>query len=120
MIMISLIAAALAAAQYDYTPPAGASRDDSPQGGFDAAPFAQVYRKCFQEAEAETKAATADVKQQKFDACRGNHDAIVEHVTAKLDRSEAADVKRALGKAFQGVEKSYAKRMGVATPEGSK
>ena len=117
MMKISLIAAAIAAAQYQYpsTPPASPPRDAGVPD-FDAAPFAQVYRRCFEEAEDETRAAAADVKQQKFDACRSQHDPIVEHVTSKLDGSEAAQVKRSLQRAFSNVEKSYAKRMGVALP----
>ena len=117
MMNILLVAAAFAASQYQYpsTPPASPPQDAGVQG-FDAAPFAQVYRKCFDEAERETKAAATDVKQQKFDACRGQHDAIVDHVTAKLDGSEAAQVRRALHRSLSNVEKSYAKRMGVALP----
>jgi hypothetical protein len=125
MMKFSLIAAAFVAAQYQYpsTQPSGSSgneTDSSQQEGFDTAPFAQVYRKCFQSAEAETQATAADVKQQKFDACRGQRNDIIEHVTAKLDGSEARRVKRALHRALGDVEKSYAKRMGVVLPPSDK
>jgi hypothetical protein len=44
----------------------------------------------------------------------------VKHVTAKLTEKEAAGVKHDIDRALEGVEKSYAKKLGVAMPEGTK
>ncbi len=125
MIMISLIAAAVATAQYQYSPPAASPPSAMPsnpsqssgQGDVEAV-VVKVYGKCFQAADAETKAAPANVKQQKFDACRHQHDAIVKHVTAKLESSEARRVQRALHKALTRIENRYAQQMGVVLPAG--
>ena len=124
MIMISLIAAALAGAQYQYSPPAASPPAVLPPASSgQAAPsvdvqgvVVQVYQRCFQAAEAETKAAPANIKQQKFDGCQRQHDAIVKHVTANLKGSEARKVERKLHEALIAVENHYARQMGVVLP----
>lgn len=121
MTIVSLIVAALATAQYQYSPPAApppsamppaSSSQNAGQRDVEAV-VVQVYDKCFQAAEAETRAAGTDVKQLKFDACRNQHARIVKHVTAKLKGSQARQVQRALHRALTDVETRYAKQMGV-------
>ena len=125
--MISIATAAAAAlvlAQYGYSPPASSSPSssyqDSSSGTLDTAPFVQLQRKCLSEAEAETASAAQDVKQKRFDTCFALHGAMVKHATAKLSEKDAATIKRQLDRALEGVEKSYAKKLGVSMPGEAK
>src|SRR4051794_13794711 len=115
----STAAAALVLAQYGYTPPASSSPSSSYEdssGGLDTAPFVQLQRKCFNDAVAETGTAAQDAKQKRFDTCIALHDAMVKHATAKLSEKQSIDVRRQLDRALQGVEKSFAKKLGVSMP----
>ena len=106
---------------YSYgAPPPSKSYEGSSNSGFDTAPFVQLQRKCFDKAAGETKNAAQDVRQQRFDTCFALHEAMVKHATAKLSGKEAASVKHDIDRALHGVEKNYAKKMGVAMPSDAK
>ncbi len=121
MIAIAMVAGTVMLAQYGGYggPPANSNQGASGQG-LDTAPFVQLQRKCFDKAVGETEGAAQEVRQQRFDTCFALHDAMVKHVTAKLDEKEAAGVKRDIDRALVGVEKNYAKKLGVVMPEGAK
>ena len=122
MISIALTVLVLAQAQYGYTPPPSTTPSGSYQGessgSLETAPFVKLQRKCFDEAVAETASAAQDVKQKRFDTCFALHEAMVKHATAKLGEKETAAVRRQLDSALQGVEKSYANKLGVSVPHG--
>ena len=122
MIGIALQTALVLAQGYGYTPPPSSTPSGSYQsessGGLDTAPFVKLQRKCFDEAVAETASAAQDVKQKRFETCVLLHAAMTKHATAKLNEKQAAVVKRQLDQALQGVEKSYANKLGVSVPHG--
>jgi hypothetical protein len=120
MIPIAIIAGMMVQYGGYGSPPPSSSYQSSGSAGVDTAPFVQLQRKCFDKAVGETQGATQDVKQQRFDTCFGLHEAMLKHVTAKLTEKEAAGVKHDIDRALEGVEKSYAKKLGVAMPEGTK
>ena len=121
MINILMLAATFTLAQYGYgAPPPSNSYQGNSASGLDTAPFVQLQRKCFDKAMSETEGATPDVKQQRFDTCFALHDAMVKHATAKLGEKEAVGAKHAIDRALDGVEKSYAKKLGTTMPEGAK
>ena len=122
MIGITMIAGTMMLAQYGggYGSPPPNSNPRTSGQALDTAPFVQLQRKCFDKAVGETQSAAQDVRQQRFDTCFALHDAMIKHVTAKLGDKEAADVRREVDRALSGVEKSYAKKLGVAMPEEAK
>ncbi|MCL6683709.1 hypothetical protein [Sphingomonas alba] len=118
MISIAFTAATLVLAQYggSYGAPPSSSYGSSSAGGVDTAPFVQLEHKCLDQAVTDTGPATQDVKQQGFDKCLALHDAMVKHATANLSGKESANVKRDLDHALLGVEKNYAKKLGLMMP----
>jgi|RhiMethySRZTD1v2_1073278.scaffolds.fasta_scaffold4664929_1 hypothetical protein len=121
MISILLMAGTFMLAQYGYgAPPPSNSYQGNSGSGLDTAPFVQLQRKCFDKAVSETEGAAPDVKRQRYDTCFALHDAMVKHATAKLSEKEAAGAKHDIDRALGGVEKSYAKKLGVAMPEEAK
>ncbi len=119
--MINVVmAATLMMAQYGYSSPPPSKYEDSSSAEVDTAPFVQHEKKCFDQAEKEASGAAQDVKQQRFDKCVALHAELVTYGTAKLSGQEATSAKKAIDKALHGVEKSYAKKMGVTMPEAGK
>ena len=118
MINIAMTAATLVLAQYggSYSAPPSSSYSNSGNGGVDTAPFVQLEHKCLDQAANDAAAATPDAKQQSFDKCLALHDAMVKHATASLSGKEAASVKRDLDHALLGIEKNYAKKLGLVMP----
>ena len=117
---IGLLTSIFIMAQYGSSPPPANSYQGNDNQGLDTAPFVQLQRKCFDKAVGETQGAAQDVRQQRYDVCFTLGDAMAKHVTAKLGEKEAAGVKREIDRALGGVEKSYAKKLGVAMPKESK
>ena len=120
MIGIAILAASLMLAQYGSGSPPPSSYESNSNLSVDSAPFVQLQRKCFDKALEETQGAAQELRQQRYDTCGILHDAMVKHATAKLGAKEAATAKRDLDRALLGVEKSYAKKMGVAMPTQAK
>ena len=119
--MINIVmAATLMMAQYGYSSPPASKYEGSSSGEVDTKPFVSHQKKCFDQAENDTQTATQDVKQQSFDKCVALHTELVTHGTAKLSGQEAASAKKAIDKALHGVEKNYAKKMGVTMPAAGK
>ena len=116
MIGIAILTASLMLVQYESSSPAASSYESNNNTSFDSAPFVQFHRKCFDQALGETKGAAQELRQQRYDSCQILHDAMVKHATAKLGTKDAGGVKRDLDRALRGVEKNYAKKMGVAAP----
>ena len=117
---IGLLTGAFMMMQYGSSSPPANSYQGNSGTGLDTAPFVQLQRKCFDKAVGETQGAAQDVRQQRYDVCFTLGDAMVKHATAKLGEKEAAGVKREIDRALDGVEKSYAKKLGVAMPKESK
>ena len=120
MMSIGLLTGILIMAQYGSSAPPSTSYQGNNDQDLDTAPFVLLQRKCFDKAVGETQAAAQDVRQQRYDICFTLGDAMVKHATAKLGEKEAAGVKREIDRALGGVEKSYAKKLGVAMPKESK
>jgi hypothetical protein len=120
MIHIAIIAGMMVQYGGYGSPPPSLSYQSNSNAGVDTAPFVQLQRKCFDQAVRESEGGTQDVKQQRFDACYALHDAMVKHATAKLGEKEAAGVKHDIDRALGRIEKSYAKKLGAAMPEGAK
>ena len=118
MINIAMTTATLVLAQYggSYGAPPSSSYGNSGSGGMDTAPFVQLEHKCLDQAVSDSGPSAQDAKQQNFDKCLALHDAMVKHATANLSGKEAANVKRDLDHALLGVEKNYAKKLGLAMP----
>ena len=121
MIFIAMMTGIFMSAQYGgYSPPSTGSYQGQSSEGLNVAPYVQLEQKCFDKAIAETEGAAQDVRQKRYDACLALHDAMVKHATAKLDPKETAGAKRDLDRALLVVEKSYAKRMKIVMPGGTK
>jgi hypothetical protein len=120
MIHVAIIASMMAQYGGYGSPPPSSSYQSNSNAGVDTAPFVQLQRKCFDKAVGESEGATQEVKQQRFDTCFGLHDAMIKHVTSKLSEAEAVGVKHDIDRALGGVEKNYAKKLGVAVPKGAK
>jgi hypothetical protein len=121
MIVIAMMAGSLTLAQYGYgsPPPSGAYQNDGGQP-LNVAPYVQLERKCFETALAATSGAAPDERQKRYDACVALHNPMITHATARLTAKEAASAKRDLDLALRGVETNYAKRLGIAVPNGAK
>ena len=117
---IGLLTGILMLAQYGSSAPPATSYQGNNGQDLDTAPFVQLQRKCFDKAVGETQGAEQAVRQQRYDACFVLGDAMVKHTTAKLGEKEAAVVKREIDRALAGVEKSYAKKLGVVMPKEAK
>ena len=117
MIGIVMAVATLVLAQYGggYGSPPSGSYDSPSSGGVNTAPFVQLERKCLDQAVMDS-AAAPDARQQGFDKCIALHDAMVKHATANLTGKEATNVKHELDHALLGLEKNYAKRLGLVIP----
>ena len=121
MIFIAMMTGTFMLAQYGgASPPSTGSYENQSGQGLNTAPYVQLEQKCFDKAISETQGAAQDVRQQRYDACLALHDAMVKHATARLSPKEAAAAKRDLDRALRDVEKSYAKRMGIAIPDSTK